>query len=44
MVNIISRFLLDILGPVNVAFITGKQFEWTSDFLSDALLTMHLYT
>lgn len=43
MTHIISRFLLDILGPVNVAFITGNQFEWTNDFLSDALLTMHLY-
>ncbi len=43
MVNILSRYLLDILGPVNVAFITGTKFEWTSDFLADALLTMNIY-
>ena len=44
MIHILSRFLLDILGPVNVAFITGTKFEWTSDFLSDALLTMNIYS
>lgn len=44
MVHILSKFLLDILGPVNVAFITGTEFEWTSDFLSDALLTMNIYS
>lgn len=44
MVYIISKYLLDILGPVNVAFITGTSFIWTSDFLADALLTMNIYT
>lgn len=44
MVNIVSRYLLDILGPVNVAFITGSSFEWTSDFLMDAIFTMNIYT
>ena len=44
MVYIISKYLLDILGPVNVAFITGTSFTWTSDFLADALLTMNIYT
>lgn len=44
MIYIISKYLLDILGPVNVAFITGTSFIWTSDFLVDALLTMNIYT
>lgn len=44
MVYIISKYLLDILGPVNIAFITGTSFTWTSDFLADALLTMNIYT
>lgn len=44
MIYIISKYLLDILGPVNVAFITGTSFIWTSDFLADALLTMNVYT
>ena len=44
MIYIISKYLLDILGPVNVAFITGTSFTWTSDFLADALLTMNIYT
>lgn len=44
MVNIVSQYLLDILGPVNVAFVTGKSFEWTCDFLVEALLTMNIYS
>lgn len=44
MVFIISRYLLDILGPVNIAFITGTSFTWASDFLADALLTMNIYS
>lgn len=44
MVWIISKYLLDILGPVNVAFITGVSFTWMSDFLADALLTMNIYS
>lgn len=44
MLAIISRFLIDILGPVNIAYITGTGFEWATDFLSNALLFMNLYT
>ena len=44
MVRLLSQYLIDILGPVNIAFITGHSFEWTSEFLSDALLTMNIYT
>ena len=44
MLLIISRYLLDILGPTNVAYITGTGFTWANDFLSNALLSMNIYT
>lgn len=44
MINIVSRFLIDILGPINIALITGTNFIWTSELLSDTLFYMHLYS
>jgi hypothetical protein len=44
MIHTVSRYLIDILGPINVAFITGSQFEWTNAFLTDALLSMNIYS
>lgn len=44
MINRVSRFLLNILGPNNIGFILGTQFMWSSEFLSQALLFMNLYT
>lgn len=44
MLHIISQYLLDILGPVNIAYITGVEFMWADEFLADSLLTMNIYS
>lgn len=36
----ISKNLINIIGPYNVALISGAQFEWMSDFLQSHLLRL----
>lgn len=38
----VSNYLFNILGLVNVAFITGKKLIWTDEFLENFILTMKL--
>lgn len=39
----ISRSLLDILGPVNIAYITGLSFVWADQFVQESLFYMNMY-
>lgn len=39
----ISQYLINILGPVNIAYVTGVSFEWASEFLANSILYMHIY-
>lgn len=41
--KIVSNYLLDIVGPINIALLDGKGLTWTDDFISSHLFTMNTH-
>lgn len=41
--EMVSKYLIDIIGPINIAVITGQEFTWMDEFINNNLFSMNVY-